>query len=257
MERSSMARNNWREAVADIQQTTRRATDRQHRIAAIAGIALPKHMPQLVAAARLQNALGADIGSTDESYVNEVQEEILTALKTSKLRITTPPRNSEEARAWIAFLRLKRRKQALTNLKLMTGDIVEVSGINDANEVSSIGSNGRVYFKGSGGGGAWPDQLTVLCRKDDTTKKAGELKRKAINSAALRARIGSWTLAKQDELKRFEVTAPLTLQTVQELERVIEAAQDEAPIQGFIEKHPETLAALLGGAGRFVLPDAV
>ena len=52
-----MTRENWREAVAAIQQTTRPATARQHRLAAIAGIALPKDMPQLVAAVRLQTAL--------------------------------------------------------------------------------------------------------------------------------------------------------------------------------------------------------
>jgi len=55
-------------------------------------------------------------------------------------------------------------------------------------------------------------------------------------------------------VQRFQVDAPLTRQTVEELERVIESAQDESPIQAFIEKRPETLAALLGGNDRFVLP---
>ena len=38
------------------------------------------------------------------------------------------------------------------------------------------------------------------------------------------------------------------------MQRVIESAQDERPIQVFIERHPETVAALLGGRDRFVLP---
>jgi hypothetical protein len=71
-----MTRNNWYDAVADIQQTTRPATARKHRLAALAGISLPKDMTQLVAAVRLQTALGADIGSTNESDVEEIQEEI-------------------------------------------------------------------------------------------------------------------------------------------------------------------------------------
>ena len=196
----------------------------------------------------------ADIGSTGAFDIDQVQEEILAALETPTLRITTPPENRTEADAWIAFLRLKRREQALKNLKLMTGDIVEVDGADQANEVSSIGSNGRVYFKGSTSGGTWPDQLTVLCRKDDDTEQGRDLKRKAASTAALRARVDSWTLAKRGELLRFEVDAPLTLQTVEELERAIERAQDESPIQAFIEEHPETLAALLGGSDRFVLP---
>jgi hypothetical protein len=249
-----MTRNNWWDAVADIQQTTRPATTRQHQLAAIAGIAVPQDMPQLVAAARLQAALGADIGSTDEFNVDEVRQDILAALETPTLRITTPPEDRTEADAWIAFLRLKRRQQALENLKLMAGDIVEVDGADQVYEVSSIGSNGRVYFKGSTSGGAWPDQLAILCRKADDTKQARDLKGKAANTAALRARADSWTLAKRSELLRFEVDAPLTLQTVEELDRVIESAQNERPIQVFIKERPETLAALLGGRDRFVLP---
>ena len=247
-----MTRNNWRDAVADIQQTTRPATTRQHQLAAIAGIALPQDLPQLVAAARLQAALGADIGSTEEFDVDEVRQDILAALATRTLRVTTPPEDRTEADAWIAFLRLKRRQQALENLELMAGDIVELDGADQVYEVSSIGSNGRVYFKGSTSGGAWPDQLTVLCRKADDTERARDLKRKAANSAALRARADAWTLAKRSDLLRFEVDAPLTLQTVEELQRVIEIAQDERPIQVFIEEHPEILAAW--GTQSFVLP---
>jgi hypothetical protein len=249
-----MTRNNWRDAVADIQQTTRPTTTRQHQLATIAGIALPQNLPQLVAAARLQAALGADIGSTDEFDVDQVQQDILAALETPTLRVTTPPEDHTEADAWIAVLRLKRRQQALENLELMAGDIVELDGADQVYEVSSIGSNGRVYFKGSTRGGAWPDQLTVLCRKADDTEQARDSKRKATNSAVLRARAGARTLAKRSELLRFEVDAPLTLQIVEEMQRVIESAQDERPIQVFIEEHPETLAALLGGRDRFVLP---
>ena len=80
-------------------------------------------------------------------------------------------------------------------------------------EVSSIGSDGRVYFKGSRTGGAWPDQLTLLCRKADETEQALNFKRKAANRAALRARTDSWTLAKRSQLQRFEVNARLAAQT--------------------------------------------
>jgi hypothetical protein len=249
-----MTRNNWQDAVADIQQTAQPATPRQHQLASIAGITLPQNMPQLIAAARLQTALGADIGSTNQFDINEGREDILAELETPTFRITTPPENRVEADAWIAFLRLKRREQALQNLELMAGDIVEVDGTDQAYEVSSIGSDGRVYFKGNGNRGAWPDQLSVLCRKDDNTEQSHEFRRKAANGAALRARVDSWTEAKRYELLRFKVEAPLTLQIVEELKRVIESAADERPIQAFIEAHPEALAALLGGSDRFVLP---
>ncbi len=97
-------------------------------------------------------------------------------------------------------------------------------------------------------------QLAILCRKEDDTDRGRDLKRKAANGAALRARADSWTLAKRQELQRFKVDVPLTLKIVEELKHVIESAQDERPIQAFIQEHPETLAALLGGIDRFVLP---
>jgi hypothetical protein len=44
----------------------------------------------------------------------------------------------------------------------------------------------------------------------------------------------------------------LTLEIVEALQGVVATAHDERPIQQFIEAHPETLAALLGGRDRSV-----
>jgi hypothetical protein len=111
-----MTRDNWRDAAADIEQTTTPATERQHQLAAVAGITLPKEMPQLVAAARLQTALGADIGSGDEARIDEVYEDLMASLQTPMTRITTPAGSRAEARAWITYLYLKRREQALVRV---------------------------------------------------------------------------------------------------------------------------------------------
>jgi hypothetical protein len=162
-----MTRDNWQDAAADIEQATAPATERQRQLASVAGITLPKEMPQLVAAARLQTALGADIGFGDEIGIDEVYEDLMASLQTPSLRITTPAGNRAEARAWITYLYLKRRQQALVRLELMAGDIVEIDGSEQIGEVSSIGSQGRIYFRGAGSGGAWPDQLIVRSRKDD------------------------------------------------------------------------------------------
>jgi hypothetical protein len=174
-----MTRDNWRDAASDIEQATAPATERQHQLAAVAGIALPKEMPQLVAAARLQTALGADIGSGDEAGIDEVYEDLMASLQTPTLRITTRAGNRTEARAWIAYLYLKHRQHALERLELMAGDIVEIDGSEQVAEVSSIGSQGRVYFRGTGSGGAWPDQLIVRSRKDVDSAEARELRRQA------------------------------------------------------------------------------
>jgi hypothetical protein len=249
-----VTRDNWRDAVADIEQATARATQRQHQLAAVAGITLPKGMPQLVAAARLQTVLGADIGSDDEAQIDEVYEDQMASLQTATLRITTPAGNRAEARAWIAYLYLKRRQHALERLELMAGDIVEIDGLEQVAEISSIGSQGRVYFRGTGSGGAWPDQLVVRSRKADDSADARELRRQVANNAELSARIEFPNLAKLTQLRRYEVETALTLEIVEALQTVVATAQDERPIQEFIETHPQTLAALLGGRDRFVLP---
>lgn len=251
---SFVTRDNWRDAVEDIEQSTAPATERQHELAAVAGTTLRKEMPQLVAAARLQTVLGADIGLGDEAEISEVYEELMASLQTPTLRITTPAGNRAEARAWIAYLYLKRRQSALERLELTAGDIVEIDGSDQVSEVSSIGSHGRVYFRGTGSGGAWPDQLIVRSRKDDNSSEARELRRQVANNVALSARIEYPNLAKLHELRRYEVETALTLEIVEALQGVVATAHDERPIQQFIEAHPETLAALLGGRDRFVLP---
>jgi len=48
---------------------------------------------------------------------------------------------------------------------------------------------------------------------------------------AARARTDNWSLAKQAELEDFLVATELTRENVDELERAIEAAENEKPIQ--------------------------
>ncbi len=251
-----MGYDNWRTALAEIANATGVATTKQHKIAALAEMKLPRNLPQLVAAARLQSALGSEIGAPEAAEVREVQEEIIQDLSTRSLRATSKPQDSREAEAWITYLRLKRRQKAIEKLRLSAGDIVEVNGNNGRQiaEVSSIGSNGRIHFKGGGGAGAWPDLITVLCRKGDNSRRARNLKRQAANKIALRARAKSWSLNKQRELEEFEITAPLTEEHVEQLQEVIESANDEKPIQQFLEANPQALTAILTGRTRFLIP---
>jgi hypothetical protein len=94
-------------------------------------------------------------------------------------------------------------------LELVAGDIVEIDGSEQVAEVSSIGSQGRIYFRGTGSGGAWPDQLIVRSRKDDDSAEARELKKQAANNVALSARMEFPSLAKLNQLRRYEVETAL------------------------------------------------
>jgi Domain of unknown function (DUF4263) len=94
--------------------------------------------------------------------------------------------------------------------------------------------------------------LSAAAKNDSAA--ARELRRQVANNVALSARVESASLAKLNQLRRYEVETALTLEVVEALRSVVAAARDERPIQEFIEAHPETIAALLGGRDRFVIP---
>jgi len=227
-------------------------------LASAVGKTLPGDLPFLVAAARLRAWLGTPLRLPAHSKLADQQRQLIDALATDPSSVVEEPRDSEEAEAWIAHLRLKRRWEALQLLALEAGDIV-ARGTEDGSkveEVSSIGDHGRVYFKGGHGAGAWPDELTVRCRKSDLSEAAFALRKEAQNAAALRARAGAWSVAKRNELSDFAATAAISEEEVYELETVVETAKDEKPIQKFLERHPHLLAALLSGGERFCIPQA-
>jgi hypothetical protein len=253
-----MARDHWRDAIADIDETTGPFTGKQKALAAIAGIELPEDLPQLVARLRLQTALARDLGLASRGSrageCTEGQLELIGKLK-GDCDIEVDPLDWREASAWIYYFTLKARRRALEKSQIEAGDIVEVVGFEGPlEEVSSIGSDGRIHFKGGAGAGAWPDKVTVQCKRSDESARARELKHKAANQAALRSRASGRSGEKHRELAEFEVKSPLTTEDVEQLREVIEAADDEKPIQEFIESHPQILGTLLGGNIRFCLP---
>jgi hypothetical protein len=154
-----MPRNHWRDAISDIDELTGPFTEKQKALAAIAGIDVPKDLPQLVARLRLQYALAGDLGipsgGVRSSACTEGQLELITKLKGDS-DLTVEPADAREASAWIYYFTLKARRLALEKSQIEAGDIVEVTGSEGRfEEVSSIGSDGRVHFKGGGGAGAW------------------------------------------------------------------------------------------------------
>ena len=245
-----MTHENWRRVVAAIRDATGTVTSKQVELATVAGIMLPAQLPRLVAGARLRAAFSSELGIPSPGPCNPIQQEIIDGLESD----VAPP-DGVEAEAWINFLRLKKREEALVELELQAGDIVEVSGPDGDTfrEVSSIGSSGRVYFTGGDGAGSWPDMLVVRCRKSDDTLAARILKREAANRAALRVR-AEWSRRKEEELQCYKVNSRLTHENIVQFQKVIESARDEKPVQQFIEAYPQVLTALLGGNNRFCVP---
>lgn len=248
--------SSWREVTKDLRERTRRLTPEQKRLASFAGIKLPNNLPRAVAAVRLKRALGLELDFAEVTPPTDWQWEYLSSLNV-KIEQNSRIRNDrEEAGAWITHYLLTRRLKALQQLKLEAGDIVEITDSSGERfaEVVSLSNLGRVYFRGGQGARAWPDRLSIACRASDTSPTAKKLKRAAANQAAVRAKIADFSLAKERELAEFKVLNRLTEEDVDRFQEVVDAAQDEKPVQQFIEAHPQILAALLTGHSRFLVP---
>jgi hypothetical protein len=182
--------------------------------------------------------------------------ELLSSLDAKRGRDPRVQADHYEADGWIKFHLLMRRQVALERLRLVAGDIVEVesSAGRSLGEVISITSNGRVHFKGGHGASAWPDKLTVRCRNGTNTKRAQALRKEAANQAAHRSKATMLSQAKELEIEDFKVIEALSPTDIERLQKVIDGANDEKPIQGFLETRPHILAALLTGRSRFVVP---
>ena len=163
------------------------------------------------------------------------------------------PANGEEAIAWIQYMYLIRRREALISRQLCEGDIVTTPN-GELAEVSSISIDGRIYFKGGSGQCAWPDLVTVQARADDLTAEAAAFRSQAANAAAHRRGLTPLSQAKAAALSDYEVTDTPTIVEIDEFEHVISLAEDERPIQQFLENHQCLLTALIGGRRRYCLP---
>ena len=243
---------NWREADIALAAEAGPATAEQLALGATVGVSIDAATPRVVAAAMLRVALQHVMAIEIARAPVERFEERLDALR----RDSDPPMkpaNGEEAIAWIQYMFLIRRREALISCQLCAGDIVKTPN-GELAEVSSISSDGRIYFKGGSGQCAWPDLVTVQAHADDLTAKAATLRSDAANATAHRRRLTPWSQAKAAALSDYEVTDTPTMDEVDEFEQVISLAQDEHPIQRFLEDHQCLLTASIGGRRRYCLP---
>lgn len=251
-----MTHSSWNEAIAAIRLSTGLRTDRQLALARMAHVELPPELPQIVAGARLQEALAPElhISPTGEPFASQI--ELLGVLSDfAPKNMKVDPSNGREANAWLEWLWLESRAAALEALQLQAGDIVEVASKEGGlAEVSSIGSDGRIYFRGGMGRGAWPDQVLVRARRSDNTVDARALRQAAANQRAERAKLTHWSLSKHGEIAQYEVDTPLSVHDIELLRLALATAEDERPIQKLVESHPQLLTSLIGGSPRYCIP---
>lgn len=242
----------WREAVESLDAAIGPVTLKQRELGNQADTQIPADMPRIVAAVRLQLALAEELNLPSPRPVSDRYRTRLRILH----RPSDPPispQSEEEAGAWITYLRLVRRREALSELRIYEGDVIGTMA-GEVAVVSSMGPDGRVYFKGGRGFGAWPDLISVVARRDDKSDSAAEARRQAENLAARRGIPSAWSVAKSQDLSEFITNDAVSEDDIAELEAAITAAADERPIQGFLENNRHILTALLGGNERYCIP---
>lgn len=247
-----MTFTNWREAAEALAAATNAATPSQRKLAQHTGTPIPLYTPKIVASAMLRLSLTEELSLSISNFLSHRYEARIQGLR----RRSDPaiePQTDEEAVAWITYLRLVRRREAITRLKLEEGDAVETKD-GELAEVSSIGYDGKVFFKGGRGFRAWPDLINMIARKNENSDSATLARQHARNMAALRQSPSDWSLAKRNDLSEFAAKNIISEDDITELEGVIMKAKDERPIQKFLEANQHLLTALLEGQERYCIP---
>ena len=248
-----MSSKTWKEAIEIIKPIIGKATSSQQGLIIALGLKISRDLPHLVVAAKLRDHLAEDLALPFNVEPSNRFAALIEHLKTEHDGNIKPQSNSE-AEAWVNHLSLLRRVEHLERIKIEAGDIVEIQTENHFAEVSSIGDNGRVYFKGGCGAGSWPDLLNVCAGHTDNSPNALLLREKARNQSEQTSPIGLWSGAKHRELAEYETIASITEVDIDRFEQIICTSNDEKPIQKHLEAHPQIITALLGGRNKYCIP---
>lgn len=247
-----MHRGTWEYAVEQLRKEMQPSTPKQIAIGKSAGLVIDPSTPHGVAAAILKVALADDLGLVDIWPLSDRHKSRLKELR-KLTRLKIDPKSDTEAVAWMGYLWLIRRQQLLEKLKPAAGDIILAFEGFKA-EVSSVNADGRILLKGGKGFGIWPDLVkSIVARKGESSTKADRARAEAANTATRRKGKVAWSATSCAELSEFRILAQPTPEDVNELERVIAKAENERPIQAFLQEHPELLTSLLGGKERYCM----
>jgi hypothetical protein len=248
-----MTTSTWEYAVEQLRDATKPVTEEQLALAGKIGLKLTPGTSTIVAGALLRVALCNELKLPAAKPVSEHFAGCLKGLR-SETKAKFKAKNDEEAAAWVEYLRLLRRIRVLTKQKFEAGDIVRLQD-GEKIEVSSIGADGCVYFKGGQGYRSWPDLIVgVAARKTSKTAASAKARREAENAASIRASSPEWSAARSEDLAEFAIRKVAGERDVDELEEVIRRAKDEKPVQLYLQSRPYILTTLLGGKERFCIP---
>lgn len=167
----------YREPVRLMSEAVGPATAEQRQLAAKVGLTLDDDVPRAVAAALLEEHLEPAIRGTHALEATDRQREFLDTLGSE--RATQPGLTRGIASAWIDHILTLRNIEQLIRLQPSKNDAVIVATeidfegkrmeFLDYKQVSSVGSDGLIYFKGGNGQCARPYRLTKASPSEDSS----------------------------------------------------------------------------------------
>ncbi|WP_433374286.1 Shedu anti-phage system protein SduA domain-containing protein [Actinoplanes sp. CA-142083] len=253
-----MSKESWQEAAEFLEQLVTGPASEQLKLAKDLGLtSIDDKTPTAVALARLNRELQKPLQLATPKPVSPPSLELLYQLEDQlglpRTAAADLPDQSEVS-AWIHVRYDQRTIRGLRDLQPRPGDILSLIMDPDVQmEVSSVGKDGQIYFRGGLGRRARPHQVQLSARLGapdyDIKKYAGE-------QATAKARQDLDTgYARMGELSEFRIQGGPTSEALVAFEEALSTATDERPMQQVLEKFPELLAQLmLGHHGVFVIP---
>jgi hypothetical protein len=246
-----MVHHNWKDA-RDVLRARSGTVDKdQLALARLLGLVLSPRLPAIVGAVLLREKLSGVLRERRPTEPSHQQLEYLSDLVEwhDMRRGPSPIDTRGQVSAWIDVLELRRAAKALATMRPTPGDVVVPA--NHPNEIGTIVSisdqDGRLNIAGPGGRGLRPHEVRVEARAGDHSPEAQHARRLAENRAASRARTSEMpSEEKIAHLQPHRVSEAIEPHDVTGLERVIDSAGDEKPLQAFLARHLQLLAALAG-----------
>lgn len=248
-------RSRWRLVADKLESLTAAPSEEQKGLATAIGISIPADVPAPVAAVILRDALSSVLLQSVGGKADI--PEALTDLE-GELGLTTPAYlttgSRQEISAWFHARYMLATARGLYELQPELGDVVSGhSGTSENRVISSIGDNGRVYFKGRGS--AWPNHLRAVARAGTPGHPEAVA---TVEAALMNSSISaSANFAKFAALEKYaldsHVPAP---EAVRALEELLDSGEkNEAAFQTLLTSYPELLAStVMGGWKTYVIP---
>lgn len=245
----------WAQIAARLEALVEGPTSGQRALAGTLSVHLPDDLPAPVAAARLRAAL-SDV--LLERHAQNVDLPDVLADIEEELGITRPAvltvRTRAEVSAWFQARYMLMTARGLRTLRPEPNDVVAEHRLGGTlRTISSVGSEGRVYFRG--GRSSWPNHLTAVTRSDDDD--GNEHRVAAENAVRLERRRGMASPTRWATLDTYALDDRIpTPESIRGLEELLESGERfEEPLQQHLTTHPALLASLVvGGHKTWVIP---